>query len=86
MYFMIVLKMNVVVFFVHAVLSTRIDELEKRVQGVLEQINENRSSDQKMMITFEEKLSNKVHIAMLCSCVMCHRLQFYVIVMKVGLV
>lgn len=36
------------------------------------------------MISFEEKLSNKVHFSMLCSCSMCHILWFYV--RRVGLV
>ncbi|KAG5279021.1 hypothetical protein AALO_G00105250 [Alosa alosa] len=43
-------------------ISSRIDELEKRVQGVLGQINENRSNDQEMMINFQEKLSSEVSV------------------------
>ena len=62
-YFLIVFSIfedECALLFVSVGVSTRIDELEKRVQDVIGQINDNRSTDQGMMSSFQDKLSNKV--------------------------
>ncbi|XP_058230782.1 synaptonemal complex central element protein 2 [Hemibagrus wyckioides] len=40
--------------------NARIDEIGKKAQDLIEKINQNRTMDQKLMNSFEEKLMNKV--------------------------
>lgn len=41
-------------------INTRIDEIGKKAQDLIERINQNRAMDQKLMNSFEEKLMKKV--------------------------
>lgn len=40
--------------------NTRIDEIGKKAQDLIERINQSRAMDQKLMNSFEEKLMKKV--------------------------
>ncbi|XP_076844806.1 synaptonemal complex central element protein 2 isoform X2 [Brachyhypopomus gauderio] len=45
---------------VHSPINTRIDDIGKKAQDLIERINQSRAMDQKVMNSFEEKLMQKV--------------------------